>query len=153
MPHIHDKIDFTVGAFLVFESTVLLVNHPRYETWLAPGGHIELDEDSDQALFREIEEEAGYKPHELEVLSSKPNFKASYAKPLFTPNYMDIHDANSPNRHISLIYFLKVKHNRHRKSDEHTDAKWFEATMLDNHEFDIWPATKFYAKEAIKTAA
>lgn len=153
MPHIHDKIDFTIGAFLVFQGKVLLVNHPRYGTWLAPGGHIELDEDSDQALFREIEEETGFKQNELEILSTRPEIKADNFKSLYTPNFINIHEANPPHRHITLIYFLKVKHDKHKKSDEHTDARWFDSSMIDSAELSIWPATKFYAKEAIKMAA
>lgn len=152
MPHIHEKYDFTVGAFLVFEDKILLVNHPRYDLWLAPGGHIELDEDPEEALFREIAEETGYEPNEIEVLSSKPEIKGSGLKSLFTPNYMDSHEANAPHKHIALVYFLRVKHDNHIKSDEHSGAKWLSIDEIIDGSYKIPPDTLFFAREAIKLA-
>jgi 8-oxo-dGTP diphosphatase len=152
MPHIHEKYDFTIGAFIVFNHKVLLVNHPRYQTWLAPGGHVELDEDPEQALFREIEEETGFKAGDVEILSSKPPIKADGTKFLYKPNYLDAHYANPPHRHISLIYFAKSAHANHVKSYEHTEARWFTNAELEDPKYDIWAVTKFYAKEAIKSA-
>jgi 8-oxo-dGTP pyrophosphatase MutT (NUDIX family) len=36
-----------------------LINHKQLNKWLAIGGHIELNEDPDEALFREGKEECG----------------------------------------------------------------------------------------------
>jgi len=146
MPHIHEKYDFTIAAFLVYKGKVLLVNHPRYDKWLAPGGHIELNEDPDEALFREIEEETGF--NDIEVLSSKPKLKER--KVLYTPNFVDVHDANPPHKHISLIYFARVKHDRHVKSDEHSEARWFSVEELEDPKNNIPVDIIFYSKEAIK---
>jgi len=152
MPHIHELYDFTVAAFIVFEDKILMVHHGRYGMWLAPGGHVELDEDTDQALYREISEETGYKPEEVEILSTKPKVKSQGAKFLFTPNYMDTHEANAPHKHIALIYFVKVAHDRHVTSDEHLDAKWMTAKEVESGVYKIPADTIFLAKEAIKTA-
>ena len=46
MPHIHDKIDFTVEVFVVYKNKVLLRKHDKYKLWLSVGGHIELEDDS-----------------------------------------------------------------------------------------------------------
>ena len=56
MPHIHDLYDFVVSAFIVHKGKVLLIYHKRYHEWLPIGGHIELDEDPQEALYREIKE-------------------------------------------------------------------------------------------------
>jgi len=152
VPHIHELYDFTVGAFLVYEDKVLLVNHPRYGTWLAPGGHIELDEDPEEALFREIKEEAGFSKDEINILSTKPGLHAPGTKFLFTPNFLDTHEANAPHRHIALIYFLTVTHNNHIQSDEHTDSRWFDEKSLKDEDLNIWPATRFYGREALRHA-
>lgn len=130
-----------------------MVHHGRYGLWLAPGGHVELNEDPDQALFREITEETGYKPNEIEVLSSKPKVSGPGLKPLLTPNYMDAHDANAPHRHIALVYFIKVSHDKHVKSDEHLDARWFTVDELESGEYKLPADTIFFAKEAIKLAS
>lgn len=45
MPHIHEKIDFTVEVFIVHENKVLFRMHDKFKKWMSAGGHIELDED------------------------------------------------------------------------------------------------------------
>ena len=65
MPHIHDAIDFTVAIFVVYQEKVLMVHHKRLKKWLPLGGHIELDEDPEQAARREAYEECGF---EVELL-------------------------------------------------------------------------------------
>jgi hypothetical protein len=35
MPHIHDKIDFTVAIFIVQQAQVLLVHHRALDKWRA----------------------------------------------------------------------------------------------------------------------
>lgn len=150
MPHIHKQIDFTVAAVIVYEDKVLLVNHPRYGKWLCPGGHIELDEDPDEALIREIREETGL--NNVEVLSSKPKIHDRGRKSLYTPNFMDIHDANPPHRHVALIYFVRAKDNNHIKSDEHTEIKWFSDAELDEAKYKVPADIKFYSRQAMKRA-
>ena len=38
MPHIHDKIDFTVAIFVVQQAQVLLVHHRALDKWLRWAG-------------------------------------------------------------------------------------------------------------------
>jgi 8-oxo-dGTP pyrophosphatase MutT (NUDIX family) len=59
MPHIHDKIDFTAEVFVVHKNKVLLRFHDKYKFWASVGGHIELDEDPNEAAIREVKEEVG----------------------------------------------------------------------------------------------
>jgi 8-oxo-dGTP pyrophosphatase MutT (NUDIX family) len=53
------SIDVTVEVFVVFRNRVLLRKHEKYGIWLSVGGHIEPDEDPNQAAVREVREEAG----------------------------------------------------------------------------------------------
>ena len=76
MPHLHELYDFVVSAFIVHDDKVLLVHHPKYDKWIPMGGHVELDEDPETALFREIEEETGL---EVSILSSKPTLEIGRA--------------------------------------------------------------------------
>ena len=57
MAHVHEKIDFTVDTFIVFNNKVLLRHHDKYDMWLPVGGHIELGEDPNEAAVREVKEE------------------------------------------------------------------------------------------------
>lgn len=59
MPHIHDKIDFCSETFVVYKGTILLRKHDKNKIWRSVGGHIELDEDPNEAAVREVKEEVG----------------------------------------------------------------------------------------------
>ena len=150
MPHIHEKIDFTVGAFITHENRVLLVHHKELKKWLAVGGHIELDEDIEQALYREIEEESGLKPPEIEILAEKPDINDPDSKFLFTPSYVDIHKINDRHRHIIFVYFVKSKTGAVKLAEsEHHEIRWFTEKELDDPKYQLIPKIKFYAKEAL----
>src|SRR3989344_7895433 len=94
MAHIHEKIDFTAEVFIVYQDKVLLRQHDKYKKWLSVGGHIELDEDPNQAAVREVKEEVG-----LEVLLYEPPLyqareKEGEYRELIPPQFMNIHKVN-----------------------------------------------------------
>jgi 8-oxo-dGTP pyrophosphatase MutT (NUDIX family) len=150
VPHIHDQYDFVITVFIVHGGKVLLVNHPRYNKWIPMGGHIELDEDPEEALFREIKEETGL---EVEILSKKPEIDQHDTKFIYTPRYIDVHEASAPHKHIALVYFAKAKNNKHRLSDEHKAIKWLSLKDLGKSKYALSESVKFYAKEAVKAAS
>lgn len=148
MSHINEKIDFTVEAFVVHDNRVLLIFHKQLQKWLPLGGHIELDEDPEQALFREVKEESGL---DIEVLAEKPNVVFEGKKLLYAPTYLDIHDISPTHWHIGLVYFAKAMSDEIRLApDEHEQIRWFTETDLENPDFTISPDIKFYTKEAFK---
>lgn len=150
MAHIHDLIDFTIAAIIVHPSKdkVLLVNHPKYGKWLYVGGHVELEEDPDQALLREVEEECGL---EVEVLAEKPEAPDSPdQKGLWRPRFVDIHDANAPHQHIALAYICLAKSSNFLKSDEHEDMRWLTLEELDTLGESVRKMIRYYAKVALE---
>jgi ADP-ribose pyrophosphatase YjhB (NUDIX family) len=149
VPHIHELYDFTVGAMIVYDDRVLFVKHPRYGMWLGPGGHIELNEDPEQALYREIAEETGLKVH---VLNRAPEIPGSEYKPIPLPNHIDVHDANPPHKHIGLTYFAVAENDRAQLSGEHTELAWLDERALDDPEYGLSQTLKFYAREALQAA-
>ncbi|MDP4007282.1 MAG: NUDIX domain-containing protein [bacterium] len=154
MSHIHEKIDWTIVAYVVHEKKVLFIYHKELQKWLPLGGHIELDEDPDEALLREVKEESGIE--DVEVLASKPTLTVDAAerKLLYTPSYMDIHTINKNHRHIGLVYFLKAKTNAVQLADqEHDEILWLSEEELGNPRFNLENSIKFYAKEALVAAA
>lgn len=146
MPHIHELYDFTITVFIVYNDKVLLVNHPRYQKWIPMGGHIELDEDPEQALYREIKEETGL---DCEILSDTPHLDSPGTKFLPTPAFMDVHEANPPHKHISMVYFARAKSDKFTLSDEHTAIKWFTAPELEDPQYKLDKSVIFYAQQAI----
>lgn len=152
MPHIHEAIDFTVGAAIVHRGKALLVDHPRYGMWLMPGGHIELTEDTDEALLREIREETGLGPDDIEVVAERVDSDdAGDTKPLWVPRWMNIHPANPPHRHIALVYLIRAKTDRVKLDDgEHREIRWFAPADLEDTSLAIPPDARWYALEAIR---
>jgi ADP-ribose pyrophosphatase YjhB (NUDIX family) len=150
MPHINELYDFTITVFIVHEDKVLLVNHPRYDKWIPIGGHIEFDEDPETALFREIKEETGL---DVVIISQRPNFDSPGTKALLTPNFMDVHEANPPHKHISLTYFAISKDDNFVLSEEHDGMKWFTRSELDEEQYKLSSAVRFYAEEAVVLAS
>ena len=147
MPHIHQLYDFAVSIYIVHNSKVLLVHHPRYAMWLPVGGHIELDEDPEQAIHREVQEETGLA---IRLLSDRPNIVSKGTKFLSTPNYLDVHEANLPHRHIGLTYFAVTDSDQHQLSAEHSEINWLGLDDLDNPKYQLSNAVKFYCRQAIE---
>lgn len=157
MAHIHEQIDFTVGVLIVYAGRVCLVHHRELNTWLTPGGHVELSEDTDQALFREIAEETGFTARDLEILSEKSEFpdeRRPGFRSLFVPRWMNIHPISATHRHIILIYVFRAKHDRLRLAErEHYDIRWFTSGELQNSNLAIPVGLRWYAAEAIRIAS
>ena len=151
MAHIHEKIDFVSTAFIVHRDKVLLVHHRVLNTWLPAGGHIELDEDPIEALYREIKEEAGIDKNNLEIVSDKPKLEGIRHKFLFTPNYLDIHNFSDTHRHTSLTYLVRSKTDKLIHNDkEHIGIKWFTKEEIESGKYDLLPQIEFLALEALK---
>ncbi|EKD99616.1 MAG: NUDIX hydrolase [uncultured bacterium] len=148
MPHIHEHIDFTIAAYITNNNRVLLIHHKQLNKWLPIGGHIELNEDPEEALYREISEECGLA--ELEVMSSRPTQQHSNGRFLYTPNYLDIHNINETHKHIGITYFLKTKSDRVTlEKDAHNEIKWFTTEEMKKPEFAIQSDVIFYSEKAL----
>ncbi len=154
MPHIHELIDFVATGYIVHNDKVLLIFHKQLKRWLPIGGHIELNEDPEQALFREIQEESGINPNQLTVLSSKPDIaNVPITKLLHVPNRLDIHEITDTHKHVNLAYYLKSSTDKIQLApDEHDDIRWIAENDLDSSDLNLLPAVKYYCKEAISKA-
>jgi len=148
MAHIHELFDFVVEAFIVFNKRVLLIRHKKLDMWLPVGGHVELDEDPEEALYREIKEECGL---EIEIVGDKPNFSSAGTKFLYAPTFLDVHKFSDTHKHIGLTYYAVAKTDKFIFNlEEHKDIRWFSEEELDNPDLGLSPAIKFYAKESFK---
>src|SRR3989344_5483224 len=146
MCHIHELIDFVVTVYIVHKSKVLLVHHKKLNKWLGVGGHIELHEDPDQALMREIKEETGLR---VKICSPKLGMRTPGTKFLYTPKFANIHKIDSKHKHATLIYFAKAKtaNIRHNK-EEHNHIRWF--SKEDLRKIKVKNSVYFYATQALK---
>lgn len=150
MPHIHELYDFVVSIFVVCRGKVLLIHHKKYNEWLPIGGHIELNEDPEQALFREIQEECGLK---VKILATKPAVAHPGVKPLLTPSYVDAHDIGQNHKHVAFVYFGVSSSDRvvlHTR--EHSQFGWFDEKGLKDKTLNLTRSILFYSREALKAA-
>ena len=148
MPHIHRLYDFVVSVFIVRGDKVLLVYHKKYDEWLPIGGHIELDEDPEIALFKEIREECGLK---VRVLASKPSIAHRGVKPILTPSYVDVHRITRTHKHIAFVYFGTTTSDRVKLHErEHREFRWVGGDELGSRELRLTKSIRFYCEEALK---
>jgi len=148
MPHIHDKIDFTVAVFIVQKGKVLVVHHRKLDKWLPLGGHIGLDEDPEQAALREAREESGI---EVELLGERPPTTSPGTRALIAPRFLDIHRINENHEHIGMIYWARPKSGSlSLAAEEHHDIRWCSVAGLDLLQPPMSDAVKWYCLKAIQ---
>jgi 8-oxo-dGTP pyrophosphatase MutT (NUDIX family) len=148
MPHIHEKIDFTVAIFIVRAGRVLMVHHRKLDKWLPIGGHIELDEDPEQAALREAHEESGL---EVELVGDRPPTTEIGTRALIAPRFLDIHRISPTHEHIGMIYFARAKDGAAQlAAAEHHDIQWCGGEDLDRLKPSLSNAVKWYATKALE---
>lgn len=153
MPHIHEKVDFTVEVFVVYKNTVLLRKHDKYKIWLSVGGHIELYEDPNQAAIRETKEEAGLAITLLGRVAStgtNENFKE-----LLPPRFLNRHRINETHEHVTMVYFASTSTNKitQGSAEISDEMRWFTSAELDDPRYELRENVKYYAKRALEDSA
>ncbi len=148
MAHIHEKIDFTASAFIVRDGALLLHKHKKLNTWLQPGGHIELDEDPNEAVVREVREETG-----LEVELVRPHPATAQAPGDLTPPFfLNRHYFNEAHdhEHLDLGYLARVKGGDLRPEDgTATELRWFTREEIVRNDVGLHDTTRAYSLAAI----
>jgi 8-oxo-dGTP pyrophosphatase MutT (NUDIX family) len=148
MAHIHEKIDFTVAIFVVRDDRVLLIHHRQLDRWLPLGGHIELDEDPEQAALREAREESGL---DVELLGERPPTTGPGTRALLAPRFLDLHRINPTHEHVGMIYWARPKHGALALAPaEHHDIRWCSLADLEALQPPMSAAVKWYCRQALK---
>jgi ADP-ribose pyrophosphatase YjhB (NUDIX family) len=138
MPHIHTgtgELDFTVCGYIVHDDKTLLIKHKYLPIWTPPSGHIEVDQTPIEALFNEIQEEAGIADESLVLIPThgyKQNFvRSPEAVELPLPFDFEVHPVIDGHRHINVSYVLKSNTNRVKPGEgESNTFKWFTVDEL-----------------------
>ena len=150
MPHIHDKIDFTIEVFVVYNNRVLLRKHDKYKKWLSVGGHIELDEDPNQAAIREVKEEVGL---DIRLIGFAPSFSEKDYVQLIPPVALNKHRINEKHEHVTLVYFALAQTDILKPSKEEIsdELKWFTKDELEKNIHGILENIRYYALQALES--
>lgn len=157
MPHIHEKIDFTVEVFIVHKNKVLLRMHDKFKIWLSIGGHIELDEGPIEAAIREVKEEVGL---DIKIIGDAHGplhgeLENREYKYLIPPRYLGRHPGKYPvsdgHEHIAFVYFATSNSDTILEStSDHECAETHWVSMEELKKMDLVPNVRFYANEALK---
>jgi len=114
---------FCVGCFIYDKKkeSFLLVHHKKQDKWMQPGGHIEINEDPEQAILREVYEETGLR---IKIIGERIPRKSDYILPLAIQK-----DIISDNHiHIVFIYLGILEFSNQKITPNRTevfDARWF----------------------------
>jgi 8-oxo-dGTP pyrophosphatase MutT (NUDIX family) len=140
-------VEFVVGAYIIRDDQVLLVDHRKLGMWIGLGGHVDPGEDPVQALLREIREEAGL---EVEIVGPVTQVAADPRhKPLAVPRFMDRHEIDGKHQHVCLYYVCRIVSGEVTlKADEHHAIKWFAVEDLADPR--VSRAAQVYATIAIE---
>lgn len=149
MAHIHEKVDFTVEVFIVHKNKVLLRMHDKFKIWLSVGGHIELDEDPEQAAIREVKEETGL---DIELIGDKPEYGDPDYIAVTTPRFIGKHFVTDIHQHVTLVYFAKAFSFDTQESilDHEKGAEMRWLTKEDLVTMDLKNNIRFYAMKALE---
>ena len=148
MPHIHEKIDFTVAIFIVDHARLLLIHHRGLNKWLPLGGHIELDEDPEAAALREAREESGL---EVELLGERPPTTSEGTRALISPRFLDIHRINDTHEHVGLIYWARpIKGSVTLAESEHHAIRWCDLEQLSELSPPLTEAVRWYCLKELQ---
>jgi len=125
--------------------------HDKHKIWLAPGGHVELDEDPEEAALREVKEEVGIP---ITFIGEAPVTGEDNEKELRQPEFVNRHFVNDTHEHISFVYFATSDTRETNPMEgETTDGfKWFTEAELDNDAFGVKPRIRHYAKAALEAS-
>ena len=97
---------FTSTGIVVANGASLVHWHQKVQAWLAPGGHVEPNEDPVQATLREVQEETGLDVRIMPTSVAPDISNLEQVTPPFTVMIEDVFDqTHGEHQHIDFIYF------------------------------------------------
>lgn len=134
MAHLNYALDLCIEAFIVNEGAVLLRLHDKYNMWSGTGGHIDPNEDPNEAVKREAMEEAGLDitlvdPHNFEKKDSEQNWE------LVAPMFLNRHHINEHHDHSCLVFAATSdtrEINPHEDEDQNVEFRWATKEDLED---------------------
>ena len=123
---------FTTSVYIVHNSRVLLLLHPKFKKWLPPGGHIERNESPPEAAKREVKEETNLEVSFIKqenIWVQQWNAK-SFERPfLCLAEHIPAFGSEAPHQHLDFIYLASPIGSIIPKGDD--PLKWFSLDEVE----------------------
>jgi 8-oxo-dGTP pyrophosphatase MutT (NUDIX family) len=127
---------FTASAIILDEDNRVLMHfHKKLQMWLYPGGHIEENEEPQEALLREVHEEVGVIPVILPcqtgadtALVLEPESVAELPMPLTILCERIPEKTGGFHWHLDMVYLCSL---RADAIGEEGEFKWLSASEID----------------------
>lgn len=127
------KFKFRVCGILQHNDKYLTVKINNNKFYCLPGGHVELDEDTDSAVLREMHEELGYPIKIKKLISVNQNFfKTSTGKPFHEIGFYYICEAVNEADVCPNDY---VREELDKGELKNLEFKWFTKDELKHIDF------------------
>jgi 8-oxo-dGTP pyrophosphatase MutT (NUDIX family) len=152
MPHIHEKIDYCADAYIVNGDAVLLRFHEKYDTWLPPGGHVELHEDPEEAAIREAKEEVGL---DIVLVGNRLLDVGDGDREVLAPRFINRHRISDTHEHVVFEYFATsaTRAVAPRAEEQDVEIRWFTKEELNADVPGLWEKIRRYANLALDELA
>ena len=141
------KKHFCVSCYVYDEERqkFLMVKHKKLGKWVQPGGHIEKDEDPEEACKREVLEETGIR---IELKGNRFIRKEDYIVPLA----LQKNEINNEHIHMDFVYYAILKGSNEiiNQPEENTDARWFSLKEILDENFDTYDDVRMWTKFIIE---
>lgn len=161
MPHINDPgVDLCADVLIVHDSKVLLRVHDKHGVWLTVGGHVEPDENVNEAAVREAWEEVGLRVELIppDGFVVHPSELLLGGRELVPPRFLNEHQITPTHRHVSCIYFARpvdgssIEIRPQYEDDRSDDCRWWSRADLEADECPVSPTIRRYALAALAAA-
>lgn len=149
----HDSVSVFLFNFREEDFKLLLLHHVKFEKWIVPGGHVEINEHQLEAAIREVKEETGISLSAKDFLTLNTFFQFplieginQISPPLFIfeqviPEYKGVQS----HYHIDHVY-CAVTNNVNLEPDEMESQKigWYSEGEIIN--LNMFPSNQHVAK-------
>ena len=121
----------------------LLIKHKKLKKWLQPGGHIELNEDPEEAALREVFEETGI---HVKLLGERIPRNTDFIRPLAIQKDVSDHV------HINFIYLAIPLDNQTEviNYSETEGLEWFSLEEINKEDFNTFNDLKVWCNKIEK---
>jgi len=121
---------YIATAFIFYKNKLLFVLHKKSGLWMHVGGHVEANENIEEALLREIKEEINIPVVVLDTLNLKTK-RTNLVRPLKHPFFIHQGTHLVRGKYTAFDYVCIAKSTKIKlKEDELLDYKWVSKSEI-----------------------